>query len=391
MTLPRSPLETPVIRPFEGLVVVELGHSVAAPFAAHILSELGARVVKIEKQEGDDARQWGPPFWEGASALFQALNRNKASVVCNFRDPAHVEAVKAFIQTEADVVLQNLRPGQVEKLGIDGPRLCADKPSLIYCNLGAFGSEGPLKDRPGYDPLMQAFGGIMSTTGEEGRPAVRVGASIVDMGTGLWAMIGILTALYERQKTGVGRVVDVSLFETATSWVSLLASQYLACGQVAQKQGSGATGIVPYKAYATLDGEIVVAAGSDGLFKRLANALDHPEWLDDPRFADNPSRVQHQLALYRMLDALLLTRDTHTWVACFEEAGIPCSAVQNIAQMVAHPQTEALKLIQDVPGTKMRFFGLPLRFDGQRPQSLSAPPKLGEHQHLIFKTGETKV
>ena len=391
MTLPRSPLETPVIRPFKGLVVVELGHSVAAPFAAHILSELGARVVKIEKQEGDDARQWGPPFWEGASALFQALNRNKASVVCNFRDPAHVEAVKAFIQTEADVVLQNLRPGQVEKLGIDGPRLCADKPSLIYCNLGAFGSEGPLKDRPGYDPLMQAFGGIMSTTGEEGRPAVRVGASIVDMGTGLWAMIGILTALYERQKTGIGRVVDVSLFETATSWVSLLASQYLASGQVAQKQGSGATGIAPYKAYATQDGEIVVAAGSDGLFKRLANALGHPEWLEDPRFVDNPSRVQHQAALYNMLDALLLTQDTQTWVACFEEAGIPCSAVQNIAQMVAHPQTEALKLIQEVPGTGMRFFGLPLRLDGQRPQSLCAPPKLGEHQHLIFKTGETKV
>jgi crotonobetainyl-CoA:carnitine CoA-transferase CaiB-like acyl-CoA transferase len=373
------------------LVVVELGHSVAAPFAAHILSELGARVVKIEKQEGDDARQWGPPFWEGASALFQALNRNKASVVCNFRDPAHVEAVKAFIHAQADVVLQNLRPGQVEKLGIDGPRLCAHKPSLIYCNLGAFGSEGPLKDRPGYDPLMQAFGGIMSTTGEEGRPAVRVGASIVDMGTGMWAMIGILTALYERQKTGVGRVVDVSLFETATSWVSLLASQYLACGQVAQKQGSGATGIVPYKAYATQDGEIVVAAGSDGLFKRLANALGRPEWLEDPRFVDNPSRVQHQAALYSMLDALLQTQDTHTWVACFEEAGIPCSAVQNIAQMVAHPQTEALKLIQDVPGTEMRFFGLPLRFDGQRPQSFSAPPKLGEHQHLIFKTGETKV
>jgi crotonobetainyl-CoA:carnitine CoA-transferase CaiB-like acyl-CoA transferase len=391
MTLPRSPLEAPAVRPFEGLVVVELGHSVAAPFAAHILSELGARVVKIEKQEGDDARQWGPPFWEGASALFQALNRNKASVVCNFRDPAHVEAVKAFIQVEADVVLQNLRPGQVEKLGIDGPRLCADKPSLIYCNLGAFGSEGPLKDRPGYDPLMQAFGGIMSTTGEEGRPAVRVGASIVDMGTGLWAMIGILTALYERQKTGVGRLVDVSLFETATSWVSLLASQYLASGQVAQKQGSGATGIAPYKAYATQDGEIVVAAGSDGLFKRLANALGHPEWLEDPRFVDNPSRVQHQAELYNMLDALLLTQDTQTWVACFEDAGIPCSAVQNIAQMVAHPQTQALKLIQEVPGTGMRFFGLPLRFDGQRPQSLSAPPKLGEHQHLIFKTGETKV
>ena len=387
--LPTNP--TTAVQPFAGLVVVELGHSVAAPFAAHILSELGAKVVKIEKKDGDDARQWGPPFWEGASALFQALNRNKASVVCDFHDPAHVEAVKSYIQAEADVVLQNLRPGQVKKIGIDGPTLCATKPGLIYCNLGAFGSEGPLKDRPGYDPLMQAFGGIMSTTGEEGRPAVRVGASIVDMGTGMWAMIGILTALYERQKTGVGRVVDVSLFETATSWVSLLASQYLASGQLAQKQGSGASGIVPYKAYATQDGEIVVAAGSDGLFKRLAQAVNHPEWLEDPRFVDNPTRVKHQVVLYGLLDEILLRRDTQAWVTCFEDAGIPCSAVQNIGQMVAHPQTQALKLIQDVPGTDMRFFGLPLRLDGQRPRSRSAPPKLGEHQHMIFKTGENKV
>lgn len=388
MSMHNSPDPTTPPKPFEGLVVVELGHSVAAPFAAHILSELGARVVKIEKQAGDDARHWGPPFWEGASALFQALNRSKASVVCNFRDPVHIQAVQDFILAQADVVLQNLRPGQVEKLGIDGPSLCAQKPSLIYCNLGAFGSEGPLKDRPGYDPLMQAFGGIMSTTGEEGRPAVRVGASIVDMGTGLWAIIGILTALYERQSSGVGRVVDVSLFETATSWVSLLAAQYLASGQVAPKQGSGATGIAPYKAYTTSDGEIVVAAGSDGLFKRLAHALGHPEWLEDPRFVDNPSRVQHQVALYALLDAIMLTRDTQTWVTCLEEAGIPCSAVQNMAQMVAHPQTQALNLIQDVPGTGMRFFGLPLRLNGQRPQSTSPPPQLGEHQHQLFNTGD---
>jgi crotonobetainyl-CoA:carnitine CoA-transferase CaiB-like acyl-CoA transferase len=380
-----SPNRSNDVRPFAGLVVVELGHSVAAPFAGHILSELGARVIKIEKQDGDDARKWGPPFWEGAGAFFQALNRSKASVVCDFHDPSHVKAVQDFIQQQADVVLQNLRPGQVEKIGIDGPSLCAKKPSLIYCNLGAFGNVGPLKDRPGYDPLMQAFGGIMSTTGEPGRPAVRVGASIVDMGTGLWAMIGILTALYERQTTGLGRVVDVSLFETATSWVSLLSAQYLASGEVTGKQGSGAPGIAPYKAFATADGEIVVAAGSDGLFKRLAHAVDHPEWLQDPRFTDNPKRVAHQDVLYGLLDAIMLTQDTATWVQRLEEAGIPCSPVQNMAQMVAHPQTQALELIQDVPGTSMRFFGLPLRLDGVRPRSHLPPPALGEHQQQIFK------
>lgn len=374
---------TPHSGPFSGLVVIELGHSVAAPFAGQILGELGANVIKIEKADGDDARKWGPPFWEGASAFFQALNRNKKSVVCELRDPQQLVDLKQFIIEQADVVIQNLRPGHVSQLGLDGDSLLARKPSLIYCNLGAFGREGPLKDRPGYDPLMQAFGGIMSTTGEPGRPSVRVGASIVDMGTGMWGVIGILTALHERHTSGRGRVVDVSLFETASCWVSLLASQYLASGKLAGKQGSGAPGIVPYKAYATRDGEVVVAAGSDALFKSLAGALGHPEWRDDPRFVDNPGRVAHQHELYGMIDALMAEQTTNFWIERLEAVGVPCSAVNDLAQMVAHPQTQALGLVQDVPGTEMRFIGLPLSFDGRRPQPLCAPPKLGEHNALL--------
>ncbi|NMM06924.1 CoA transferase [Polaromonas sp.] len=369
--------------PFAGLVVVELGHSVAAPFAGQILGELGAQVIKIEKADGDDARRWGPPFWEGASAFFQALNRNKQSVVCELRDAEQLAALKQLICDRADIVIQNLRPGHVEKLGLDGASLLRLKPSLIYCNLGAFGREGPLKDRPGYDPLMQAFGGIMSTTGEPGRPSVRVGASIVDMGTGMWAVIGILTALYERYASGQGRVVDVSLFETAGCWVSLLAAQYMASGQLAGKQGSGSPGIVPYKAYATRDGEIVVAAGSDALFRALAGALGRSEWQGDPRFIDNPSRVAHQSELYTMIDTILAQQTTAHWIDCLEAAGVPCSPVNDLAQMLAHPQTRALDLVQDVPGTGMKFIGLPLSFDGQRPHPLSAPPQLGEHSALL--------
>ena len=371
--------------PFAGLVVVELGASVAAPFAGQILGELGARVIKIEKADGDDARQWGPPFWEGAGAFFQALNRNKESVVCELRDPAQVEALRCFIDAHADIVIQNLRPGHVEKLGLDGATLLARKPSLIYCNLGAFGREGPLKDRPGYDPLMQAFGGIMSTTGEPGRPPVRVGASIVDMGTGMWAVIGALAALHERHASGRGRVVDVSLFETAGCWVSLLASQFLASGKLAGKQGSGAPGIVPYRAFGTSDGEMVVAAGSDALFRALAGALGRPEWRDDARFADNPSRVAHQEVLNSMIEAIIAQRSTAHWIAQLEAAGVPCSPVNDLAQMLAHPQTEALGLVQDVPGTGMRFIGLPLSLDGVRPQPRSAPPKLGEHTALLAR------
>jgi crotonobetainyl-CoA:carnitine CoA-transferase CaiB-like acyl-CoA transferase len=369
--------------PFAGLVVVELGHSVAAPFAGQILGELGAQVIKIEKAEGDDARKWGPPFWEGASSFFQALNRNKQSIVCDLRDPAQIDALRQLIHERADIVIQNLRPGHVEKLGLDGVSLLQLKPSLIYCNLGAFGREGPLKDRPGYDPLMQAFGGIMSTTGEPGRPSVRVGASIVDMGTGMWAVIGILAALHERHASGRGRVVDVSLFETASCWVSLLASQYLASGQLAGKQGSGTPGIVPYKGYATRDGEIVVAAGSDALFRALAGALGRPEWCDDPRFIDNPNRVVNQAVLYPMIEALMAQQTTARWIERLQAVGVPCSAVNDLAQMLAHPQTEALGLVQPVPGTEMRFLGLPLSFNGQRPQPRSAPPKLGEHNALL--------
>lgn len=372
------------VQPFAGLVIVELGHSVAAPFAGQIFSELGAEVIKVEKLDGDDARKWGPPFWEGASAFFQALNRNKQSVVCDLRDQRDVAALISMITDRADVVLQNLRPLQVDQFGLDGDSLRRLKPELIYCNLGAFGRQGPLKDRPGYDPLMQAFGGIMSTTGEAGRPAVRVGASIVDMGTGMWAVIGILAALRGRQATGKGCVVDVSLFETATCWVSLLASQYLASGILAGKQGSGAPGIVPYKAYAVSDGEIVVSAPSYSLFRKLAAAMGRPEWASDPRFVDNPSRVENQVELYAMLDEIFVQRATVEWVERLEAAGVPCSPVQDIAQMLSHEQTEALGLVQPVPNCGMKFIGLPLSFDGRRSSPLGPPPTLGEHtsRHL---------
>lgn len=383
MTAPNPTPPSLAPRPFAGLVVVELGHSVAAPFAGQILGELGAEVIKIEKADGDDARRWGPPFWEGAGAFFQNLNRNKQSVVCEMRDPAQVEALRQLIDDRADIVLQNLRPGHVEKLGLDGPSLLKRKPALIYCNLGAFGAVGPLRDRPGYDPLMQAFGGIMSTTGEPGRPSVRVGASIVDMGTGMWAVIGILTALYQRQTSGRGQVVDVSLFETASTWVSLLATQVLASGEMAPKQGSGSPGIVPYKAYTTQDGEVVIAAGSNALFRALAKTLDHPEWADDPRFIDNPNRVTHQALLYGMIDPLIASQPTAHWIAALEAVGVPCAPINDLAQMLAHPQTQALGLVQDVPGTGMRFPGLPLSFDGQRPHPRSGPPSLGQHTDLL--------
>ena len=375
--------------PLAGIVVVELGHSVAAPALGQILGDLGAEVVKVEKPEGDDARKWGPPFLDGAAATFQAINRNKRSVVCELRDAAQRGRLVDFIVREADVVLQNLRPGQVEELGLGARALLALEPALVYCNVGAFGARGPLADRPGYDPLMQAFGGIMSVVGEEGRPPVRVGPSIVDQGTALWGAIGILAALYRRRQSndsGKGGVVDVSLFETAAAWMAMHAAQYLGSGEIPLRHGSGAPGIAPYKAYRTKDGNLVVAAGNDSLFKKFSSVLLHDEWSRDARFATNPDRVMNAQALYAMIDKEMATRSNAEWIVALDAAGVPCAPVQNVAQMLEHEQMKALGLLQAVPGSSQPLIGLPISFDGERPLPRSASPTLGQHTSEVLGT-----
>jgi crotonobetainyl-CoA:carnitine CoA-transferase CaiB-like acyl-CoA transferase len=374
----------PASGPLAGKVVIELGHSVAAPYAGQILGDLGAEVIKIEKPGGDDARKWGPPFFDGAAATFQALNRNKKSVVANLRHDPDRKALIDLIVNRADVVLQNLRPGQLEDLGLGPVDLLALKPSLVYCNMGAFGARGPLASQPGYDPLMQAFGGIMSVVGEEGRSSVRVGPSIIDMGTGMWAAMGITAALLRRQETGEGSIVDVSLFETATAWMTMHAAGYLASNEVPRKAGSGQMGIVPYRAYQTADGELVVAAGNDGLFRKLCGVLEHTEWADDARFAGNPDRVKNSAALYALIEPEMLTLGNAQWTRRLEAAGIPCAPVQDVRQMLAHPQTQAMGMVQSVPGASIPLIGLPISFDGVRPVSHSASPALGADNQSVF-------
>ncbi len=380
--------------PLAGIVVVELGHSVAAPYAGQVLADLGAEVVKVEKPGGDDARKWGPPFVDGAAATFQALNRNKRSIVCDLRDEGERSMLVKFIVERADVVLQNLRPGQADAVGLGAAALLERKPSLVYCNVGAFGAQGPLAGRPGYDPLMQAFGGIMSVVGEEGQAPVRVGPSIIDMGAAMWAVIGIVSALYRRNGSGVdggrGGIVDVSLFETAAAWMSMFSAQYLASGTLPRKNGSGQAGIVPYRAYATADGYLVVAAGNDGLFGKLCGALGRPEWTGDPRFAGNPQRVRNADALNAMIAEEMSRRTSAQWAAVFDAAGVPCAPVQNVGQMLEHAQTRALGLLQPVPGSSIPLIALPVRFDGERSKPRSAPPALGEYTHSVLGKVATK-
>ncbi len=362
--------------PLAGIVVVELGHSVAAPAAGQILADLGAEVVKIEKPAGDDARTWGPPFADGSSATFNSVNRNKRSVVCELRDDAQRARLVDFIVSKVDVVLQNLRPGQADALALGAKALLKKKPTLVYCNVGAFGAKGPLAGRPGYDALMQAFGGVMSVVGEEGRPPVRVGPSIIDVGTAMWASIGIVSALYRRRETGTGGLVDVSLFETAAAWMNMFAAHYLSSGELPKRHGSGQVGIAPYRAIKTSDGYVVISAANDSLFAKFCSVLGF-DWHLDTKFKTNPDRVKNAGKLYSLIEGEMSKRTNAQWTAALDAAGVPCAPVQDVAQMLAHEQVKALGLLQPVPGSSIPMIGLPISFGGERALSRSAAPALG--------------
>jgi len=376
-------------KPLTGLVVIEIGHSVAAPFAGGVLAQLGADVVKIEPPEGDYARAWGPPFWNGESGTFLALNCEKSSVVVDLKDAAARNDLRELILARADIVIQNLRPGAIARYELDGAALLAAKPSLIYCNINAFGHVGPMADKPGYDPLMQAFGGIMSVTGEDGRPPVRVGTSIIDMGSALWAVIGVLSALHERSRTGLGGVVDTSLYETSLAWMSMGFANFLASGAAPSRHGSGVPQIVPYQVFETSDGYLTVAAGNDNLFQRLCDAVGEPDWKTDSRYRTNQDRILNRDTLVAALQRILSARTTADWCAILDAAGVPNAIIQDLPSIVACPQAQALDIVQtpSAPGA-LRRMGLPLSFDGERPTITREAPACGEHNALLRKPAQ---
>ncbi|UCE31236.1 MAG: CoA transferase [Burkholderiales bacterium] len=375
----------PAHQPLAGITVIEIGSSVAAPFAGPLLGELGAEVIKVENPAGgDDARRWGPPFWHDASATYQCLNREKFGITVDFRDPTQLERLRRLIVERADVVVQNLRPGIVERNGIDAATLRPLAPRLVYCNMGAFGRSGPLRERPGYDPMMQAFAGIMSITGEEGRPPVRVGPSIVDIGTAFWAVIGVIAALRRRELTGAGCEVDTSLYEAALAWMTVPAALYASVGHRQGRTGSEAAIAVPYKAFRAGDGYLIIAAGNDDHFERLCRVLDRAEWIDDARFRTNADRLANRAAVNTAIEAVIGEQPRSHWLDALDRAGVPCAPLQSIDEVFEHPQTQALGMLQRSPDERFTMMGPALAFDGVRPPFRRTPPRLGEHNRAVF-------
>ena len=368
--------------PLAGLLVADLTQNVAGPFCAQILGDMGAEVVKIERTgRGDDARAWAPPYWGQESATFMSVNRNKRSLAVDLKSREGLAIVERLV-TRADVFVQSLRAGAVEELGLGWEPARALNPRLVYCSVTAFGTEGPLRDRPGYDPLMQAMSGIMSLTGHPNQPPARVPVSVVDMGTGMWAATAILAALRERDRTGRGVHVTTALFDTALAWTAFQMSQYLATGEVPLPQGSGTAMICPYEAFPARDAWVMIAAGSDALFTRCCEALGVPAIAADPRFRDNPTRVANRKALIEALSAVTRTFDSADALARLQRAGVPSAPINTLDRIVAEAQTEASGMLVPAKHPRLpdyRGLGLPIRWDGERPGITRVPPLLGEH------------
>ena len=375
--------------PLEGMLVLDLTRNLAGPFCTMILGDLGARVIKVERPgTGDDTRDWQPPSWAGRSSLFVATNRYKESIAIDIDTPDGAEAIRR-LAAKADIVVESFRGGSLEKKGFGFDDLKQINPRLVYCSLSAFGARGPHRDRPGYDALIQAYSGIMSITGEPGRSAVRVGPSIIDMGSAHWAAIGILAALRIRDQTGEAQHVETSLLETGVAWMSYFAAGYFADGSVAGPSGTRHSVMAPYEDFAASDGLLYIAAPNQSLFVSLCRVIGKPELIDDPRFSSNPMRLANRDALHNLIEDRLRQDDCTTWENLMLEHGIPCSRLQTIDEVVKDPQVVALDLIRnfnhpDIPD--YRLVDHPISDNGNRAFRLDPAPELGQHTDAVLRS-----
>ncbi len=363
----------------EGVRVLELGQVLAGPFAGAILADLGAEVIKLERVDGgDDARHMGPPFRHGDALSFHIFNRGKKSVAIDLKQ-AEGRAAFERLASSADVFIHNLRPGVTQALGIDGEALCARHPRLIYCEISAFGHTGPMSLLPGYEPLIQAFSGLSSTNGGPDDPPMRTAASVCDQGTGMWAVIGALALLQRRHLTGRGGVVSASLLETALVWNGQKADAYVNEGRLPDRHRSGHPGFVPYEAFDTADAPLLICCGNDRLFAKLAHEVGRPDWIADERFATNRARLANKALLLGQLGPVLRSQGRAHWLDRFTAVGVPCAAVHTVPEALAHPQVQALAMLQAVPGEDFKLTALPLSIDGERPSHRGVAPRLGQH------------
>jgi crotonobetainyl-CoA:carnitine CoA-transferase CaiB-like acyl-CoA transferase len=376
-----------VAGPLEGIKVLELSRTLAGPFCSMLLADMGADVIKVEQPGvGDETRSYMPPEINGESCYFLSLNKNKKAITLNLKTEEGQKIIRQLV-AESDVLIENFRTGTMEKFGLGYDVLKEINPGLIYCAVSGFGRTGPMKDEPAYDLLMQGFGGLMSVTGEANRPPVKVGYSIVDLTTGLYASLGVLLALFAREKTGKGQYVEASLLETIVSLQSYLAQGVLATGKVPGRLGSAHPTVAPYQVFETRDGHVIIAVPNDWLWRKMCDALELTHLKDDPRFSKNASRVNNREELVALMTKYTRSKDSSEIMEKLKNAGVPSGPIHDISQVLNHPQVLHRGIIQEVEHPTigmLKMLGVPIKLSETPGSIRMAPPLLGQDTNQIL-------
>ncbi len=375
-------------RPLEGVRIVDLSRIVAGPLATQIFGDYGAEVIKIEQPGvGDDSRAWVPPMApDGSAAYFFSINRNKKSVTLNLKHPRGKALLKALV-AQADVVIENFKPGTMEDLGLDYSVLSRENPRLIYCQISGFGNSGPARERAGYDSILQGIAGLMSITGEREGPPVKAGVALIDEITALYAHGAILAALLHRERTEQGQKVECSLLESGVAAMMNAATAYLVAGAVQGRWGSAHESLVPYQAFKARDGYLIIGAGNDRLWKAFCEAIGAPEWADDPRFDTNLKRVERREELVGLIEARLQGRSRDNWIAAFAAAGLPTGPINTVDQVFRDPQVLHRGMVQEIEhptAGRVKLVGIPVKFTATPGEIRLPPPLLGQHTEEVL-------
>jgi crotonobetainyl-CoA:carnitine CoA-transferase CaiB-like acyl-CoA transferase len=374
--------------PLEGVRILELGQIIAGTYGSQVLTDLGAEVIKVEAPEGDLGRNPSVASYKGLSGLFLTFNRNKQSIVINLKNAAGRQLFYDLVKV-SDVVIDNFRPGVLERLAIDYPTLSRINPRIIQCSVTGFGSAGEYKDYPALDLNIQAISGHMAITGEPGRPPVRVGIPLADLSGGIYSCKGILAALFDRERTGKGRRIEISMFDTMLHLLSYIGTMWLTNGEVPKPPGSAHDYSVPWQAFATADGYVVVATRQENFWRKLCTVLDHPDLAGDPRFADNASRVKNRAIVVPILEQIFRTRNSADWLERLRAADVPAAPVNNVDGAFAEPPVKEREMIveYDHPQVgKVRLPGNPIKMSEVSGTISKPAPMLGEHTNAVLKT-----
>jgi len=374
--------------------VLDLTRNLAGPYCTMILGDMGAEVIKVERTgSGDDTRNWTPPTWNGQSTTFLSANRNKRSIALDINTAEGIKIVRTLAY-QADILVESFKPGSLEKRGLGYEDLKEKNPRLIYCSISGYGSKGPMRNDPGYDPIMQASSGIMDMTGEPDQEPVRLPIAVNDLGAGIWAVIGILSAVMRRQATGQGSLVETSLFETAAWWMNYHITGYLATGVPPVRCGTGTPFIAPYEVYPAADEGLLVCVGNDNLFRSFVEELHIPDLATDERFATNPMRVENREELRKLIEERFQTRTAAEWEEILKARAIPCSRILTVADLVDNEQLESLDLLRSTAHSSipdLRLIDLPLSLNKGRAAQNYSPPSLGEQtSEILIELGYTE-